>query len=383
MDFQLRLGDGADGRGNLEHVGAHDHLVARGEVVGVVFHEGSATFEAVAHHCADAHEHCGLPVAFGGEAEAVLGREALRANARQLRESTQVFEVVNAGGAAIGAHHVDHGGFFLGRDEQGIVLGVEQSRINVVLNLVVFDDALDLIVLDGFVGCDELVDGPSVDGCAEHALGFGLVAFGDGHVAHVVAPTHDLHVVGSIPAGAGACPGADFFGNGRIGVVADHDLAVDAQTGQDVTELTVAVCGLVQVHEVHVDGFPRDFEVVLRVELQQRLGEHFEAADPHLGRGEGVAPGDHADDVRVGGGFDHEGLDAVGGLQGRLKHHLDRNLAGCVERVDDFAGLLGHLTQRFFAVQILGSDAEPDFLAFKRVFHCHVIVPLLRCLWSF
>ena len=43
----------------------------------------------------------------------------------------------------------------------------------------------------------------------------------------------------------------------------------------------------------------------------------------------------------------------------------------------------GHLTQRFFAVQILGSDAEPDFLAFKRVFHCHVIVPLLRCLWSF
>ena len=301
----------------------------------------------------------------------------------KLREGTQVFEVVNAGGAAIGAHHVDHGGFFLGRDEQGIVLGVEQSRINVVLNLVVFDDALDLIVLDGFVGCDELVDGPSVDGCAEHALGFGLVAFGDGHVAHVVAPTHDLHVVGSIPAGAGACPGADFFGNGRIGVVADHDLAVDAQTGQDVTELTVAVCGLVQVHEVHVDGFPRDFEVVLRVELQQRLGEHFEATDPHLGRGEGVAPGDHADDVRVGGGFDHEGLDAVGGLQGRLKHHLDRDLAGCVERVDDFAGLLGHLTQRFFAVQILGSDAEPDFLAFKRVFHCHVIVPLLRCLWSF
>ena len=34
--------------------------------------------------------------------------------------------------------------------------------------------------------------------------------------------------------------------------------------------------GLVQVHEVHVDGFPRDFEVVLRVELQQRLGAKIE-----------------------------------------------------------------------------------------------------------
>ena len=105
-------------------------------------------------------------------------------------------------------------------------------------------------------------------------------------------------------------PGADLFGDFRIGVVADDDLARNAETGHDVAELTVAVGGLVQVHEVHVDSLPRDFLVVLGGQLQQRLGQHFEAADPHLGRGEGVAPGDHADDVRVGGGFGHEGLDA-------------------------------------------------------------------------
>ncbi len=82
VDLQLRLGDGADGRGNLEHVGAHVELaLALGEVVGVVLHEGGATLKAVAHDGTDAHEDGGLPVAFSGEAPAVLGREALQADA--------------------------------------------------------------------------------------------------------------------------------------------------------------------------------------------------------------------------------------------------------------------------------------------------------------
>ena len=371
VDLQLRLGDGADGRGNLEHVGAHVELVALGEVVGVVLHEGGATLKAVAHDGADAHEDGGLPVAFSGKAPAVLGREALWANARQLWQSAEVLEIVDAGGAAVGAHHVDHRGLFLGGDEQGVVLGVQQSRVDVVLGLVVLDDLLDLVVLDGVVRSDELVDGPSVDGGAEHALGLGLVALGDGDVTHVVAPAHDLHVVGGIPAGAGAGPGADLLDDLRIGVVADDNLALDAEAGDDVTELTVAVGGLVQVHEVHVDGLPRDFLVVLGGQLQQRLGQHFEAANPHLGRGEGVAPGDDADDVRVGGSLDHELLDTVGGLQGGLEDDLGRNLAGVVQVVNHFSGVNGDLTQGFLAVQVLRTNAEPDFLALEGVFHNH------------
>lgn len=62
---------------------------------------------------------------------------------------------------------------------------------------------------------------------------------------------------------------------------------------------------------------------------------------------------DYADDVRVGGGFGHEGLDAVGGLQGGLEHDLGRDLASVVQEVDHFAGLLGHLAQRFLTVQVL------------------------------
>ena len=250
-------------------------------------------------------------------------------------------------------------------------LASSSSGGHVVLGLVVLDDGLDLVVLDGLVGGDQLVDGPGVDRGAEHALGLGLVALGHGHVAHVVAPAHDLHVVGGIPAGAGTGPGGDLLGDLGVGVVADHDLAVDAQAGDDVAELTVAMGGLVQVHEVHVDGLPRDLHVMLGVQLQHRLGEHFQAADPHLGRGEGVAPGDHADDVRVGRGLDHELLDAVGGLQRGLEDDLDRDGTGGVQVVDDLGGLLGDLTQCLLAVQVLRADAEPDFLALERVCHNH------------
>ena len=84
-----------------------------------------------------------------------------------------------------------------------------------------------------------------------------------------------------------------------------------------------------------------------------------------------MAPGDDADDVRVGGSLDHELLDTVGGLQGGLEDDLGRNLAGVVQVVDHFSGVNGDLAQGFFAVQVLRTNAEPDFLALEGVFHNH------------
>jgi hypothetical protein len=43
----------------------------------------------------------------------------------------------------------------------------------------------------------------------------------------------------------------------RVGHVADDGLARQASRDVDVAELPVAVRGLVEVHEVHVDGGPR------------------------------------------------------------------------------------------------------------------------------
>jgi hypothetical protein len=62
----------------------------------------------------------------------------------------------------------------------------------------------------------------------------------------------------------------------RVGDVADDGLARDAEARLDVAELAVAVGGLVEVHEVEVDLGPRQLDVRLRVQVQQRLLQRVE-----------------------------------------------------------------------------------------------------------
>ena len=56
-----------------------------------------------------------------------------------------------------------------------------------------------------------------------------------------------------------------------VSPVADDNLALDAHTGYDVAVLTVTVCGLVLVHEVHIDRVVRNLFVELCMKMKQRL----------------------------------------------------------------------------------------------------------------
>src|SRR5699024_3213029 len=125
------------------------------------------------------------------------------------------------------------------------------------------------------------------------------------------------------PAGGGAGPAADLGLHAPVARVTDHGLAVDAQAGGDVAELAVAVRGLVQVHEVHVDRGPGQLHIGLRVQVQQRGAQRIQALDPHLGGGEGVHPGDHADAGGVGVGGQGDLTDRIPVGQHRLPHDLD------------------------------------------------------------
>jgi hypothetical protein len=131
-----------------------------------------------------------------------------------------------------------------------------------------------------------------------------------------------------------------------------------AQPGLDETELTVAVRGLVEVHEVHVDGRPRQRPVVLGVQVQQRLAQRVQAGDPHLGRGERVHPGDHAQAGRVGVGLQHGLADGARVGEHRLADDLGAQ-AGVGEQALDLGGLGGHLVERLRAVEVLAAGQEP------------------------
>src|SRR5690606_5644750 len=93
---------------------------------------------------------------------------------------------------------------------------------------------------------DELVDAPGVDAHAEANLGLGLVALGDGDIAHVVAETRDLHALRGLPPGCRARPGADLGGDGGVARVPHDRLPRHRHAAEDVAVLAVAVGGLVE-----------------------------------------------------------------------------------------------------------------------------------------
>ena len=105
--------------------------------------------------------------------------------------------------------------------------------------------------------------------------------------------------------------------------VAGDGLAGQPESGLDVGELAVAVGGLVQVHEVHVDLAPGEIAVELGVEMEKRLPQSLQAGDPHPRRRERVHPGDDADALVGGAGLDAGGQDRVRILISRLIHPED------------------------------------------------------------
>ena len=166
--------------------------------------------------------------------------------------------------------------------------------------------------------------------------------------------------MGGRPAGGGAGPGRDLRDDTGIGHVADNGLAGDSETGLDVAELAVPVRGLVEVHEVHVDGGPGQFDVCLGVQVQQGLSQQVEAGDPHFGRAERVHPGDDTDHSVISVGVKGHPANRLRILQHRLPLNRDRNLGCHAERIGNGPRLLGDLRKGLFAIEPLASGEKPD-----------------------
>ena len=170
-----------------------------------------------------------------------------------------------------------------------------QRGSELVRLLVLRDETVDLRVGNGGDPVREHVHAVAVDGHTQPDLRLDLVALGDRDLAHVVAEAGDLQRLRLVPAGGRTGPDAHARRDLRVAPVADDRLPAQAHPRLEEPELTISVCRLVQVHEVHVDLRPRQVAVELRVEMEQRLLQRTQPGDPHLRRREGVHPCDHAD----------------------------------------------------------------------------------------
>ncbi len=106
---------------------------------------------------------------------------------------------------------------------------------------------------------------------------------------------------------------------------------------------------------------PRQIPIELRMEMQERLLERVEAADPHLRGRKRVHPENEAGAVFVRIRLHAEPGDLVGRGQKRLGHGLQRQRWRIRESARDVPRVGGHPLQRSRAVKMLRAADEPDF----------------------
>ena len=147
--------------------------------------------------------------------------------------------------------------------------------------------------------------------------------------------------------------------------MADDDLARLAHPRADEAELAVAVGRLVEVHEVHVDRRPGQVAVELRVQVAIGFSSDLRPAI-HILAGEKVCIQQITPDaIRRGVGLAAHLQNRLRRGHHRLEHHADRQPRRGVELLDDAAAVLGHLPERFFAIEVLAARNKPRFERFQ------------------
>src|SRR3954470_12058608 len=98
-----------------------------------------------------------------------------------------------------------------------------------------------------------------------------------------------------MPGSRCAQPRSEFLVNIFILPKPNDYLPVQAHSARKEGELAIAMRRLVQVHEIHVDSRPRQILIELSVQVDERLLQGLEAADPHLCRRKRMHPRDQTD----------------------------------------------------------------------------------------
>ena len=235
-------------------------------MIGIVLHKGGAAFKTRGHNLQGTDEGSGFPVTLSAEAEAI-GHQSLDRQTGELYEAVQVFEGRGEGLEAAFFEERPHTGLDSGRFTNGI--GLAGAGGHFILFFVFINQLVDFVISDFVYSGDEVADAEAIDYEIKSYLGIDLIAFGYGDLAHIVAESRDFHSAHIVPGAGGAKPDADTVLDFAILPVADDDFAVEAHPGANKAELAVAVCGLVEIHKVHIDTRPGQVSVELRMEVKE------------------------------------------------------------------------------------------------------------------
>ncbi|CAH0308448.1 hypothetical protein SRABI106_03970 [Rahnella aquatilis] len=324
---------------------AHHQITAWFEVVGVILHERSAAFQTAGHDFHDAQQGRRFPVTFATKAVAFL-HQTLDCQPGQLFHAVQIFKVGRECPEFTLFEETGHTKFNFGSIQQVFTtFAVNFYRIRQAIGgFIFFHQRIDVAFADFVDYADQITNSVGTDAVAELDLSGNFIAFGDSNFTHIIAKTCHFQVLAFVFGGSNAHPLGDTAVRFTVLPVTGYHGVLLTHTGTDEAEFTATVRGLVQVHEVHVHGFPWDFSIELRMELHQRLMQDAQPGNPHFGRREGMQPGDDAHAGVVIVGFTAQCGDFVRRGHQRFEHQFYRQTGFAVQATDHLLGVLFYLT---------------------------------------
>ena len=224
---------------------------------------------------------------------------------------------------------------------------------NVIFIIIFFHKSVNISLGNStYIFCD-LVYRIGVNLPAKFDLSLYLVTLCNCYVAHVVCNTAYTDMAAFHNTNGSSHPGCKTLLNLLVCPVSYNDLALDSHTGNHRSIFTAAVCRLVLIHEIHINGVVWNFLVELCVKMAQRLSVFLQSQNPGFCRGKGVHPGDYTCTILIC-------ICLVEGLadqfvcdQGWLPHDLIGKHSGFVQLIHNNAGMLCYLAKALISIKVL------------------------------
>jgi hypothetical protein len=153
---------------------------------------------------------------------------------------------------------------------------------NVVLALVIAHQPVSFRIAHLLHPLHQISPTIAVHRIAQPNLCLDFVALGNGDVSHVVSEARDFEMLSVVPGARRAGPGGQLLDDVSILPVADDYFAIQAQPAADESELAIAMGGLIEIHEIHVDRRPRQIAIELGMQVDKGFRERLAFASSRI-----------------------------------------------------------------------------------------------------
>ena len=267
---------------------------SRQEIICVVLNESCRSLSSLSHLHQNRRKSGDLVIPLRSESDA-FRHQILGSKTRKLTKAEQVLECIGKRRAPVLPDELF---------ESHLVSCLLAYRIEIIgrhgiLLAVFLHLCVDLIIRHLRRTVRNFSDSPVLDLPSIPDLCLEAIAVGHRDITHVVAERCDAQVVRKSHRLRYLSEAPDSVQYILVSVISRNNFMLNVQPCKDITEFSVSMRRLIQIHEVHIDRIVWKSLICLCVQMKQRLSQFLKALNPHLGRRKRMHPCDHAGAVII------------------------------------------------------------------------------------